>query len=38
MAAFLIPWLWLVSAYTLKAFEDLIGRELNYGNSNKASP
>jgi hypothetical protein len=38
MGAFLIPWLWLVSVYTLKAFEDLIGRELNYGNSNKASP
>jgi hypothetical protein len=33
--AFLLPWLWLALAYTLKAFVDLTGKVPNFGNSDK---
>jgi hypothetical protein len=36
-AAFLLPWLLLVSAYMLKVFVDLIGKEPSFGSSNKAT-
>jgi hypothetical protein len=35
--AFLLPWLWLALAYTLKAFVVLTGREPSFGSNSKAS-
>jgi hypothetical protein len=36
-SAFLLPWLLLVLAYTLKAFVVLTGKELSFGSSSKAT-
>jgi hypothetical protein len=36
-SAFLLPWLLLGLAYMLKAFAVLTGKELSFGNSNKAT-
>lgn len=36
-SAFLLPWLLVVSAFTLKAYEDLTGKAPSFGSSNKAS-
>jgi len=34
MGVFLLPWLLLVSAFTLKVFVDLIGKVRSYANNN----
>jgi hypothetical protein len=38
LLAFLLPWLLLVSSYTLKVYEDLTGKEIRFGENEKDTP